>query len=186
MRIMPTIDPASFAKRFISGVTATAQDNAYPQTRGEFTRWTAAVKEWLATEAVKYDSFAIYSGPDQREFLLDLVWWSNGKPSSATLACESEWGNTRYPDHNVVLVAEDFDKLLSFKASFKLMIFDSYSKLDTREATIQELNRYLADYNDHRDNEQYLVIDMSQEPAAWQCKPSVGANLSAISLTSLA
>ena len=183
---MGIIDPTSFAKQFISGVIAITEDEAHPQSRGEFTRWTAAVKEWLAVEAAKYNSSAIYTGPGQREFLLDVVWWSKGKPSSATLACESEWGNTRYAHQNAALVSEDFDKLLSFKAPFKLMIFDSYSQPDTRQAVIQELDRYLADYNDHRENEQYLIIDMSQKPAAWQCKPYANPQLSEINLPSLA
>jgi len=116
--------------------------------------------------------------------MLDFVWWGRGK---AVLACECEWGNTRDADRNALRVAEDFDKLLSFKSPFKLMIFDSYSQPDTRDQVIKLLERYLREFTDHRKSEQYLVIDMCKKPAAWLCEitqegSDPGLNLEVITL----
>ena len=109
------------------------------------------------------------------EFMLDLVWWKDGPGGYAELACESEFGNLRDPKRNAGRVAEDFDKLLSFKAPFKLMIFDSYgARRDgsnpNREDVLTVLNRYLREYGDHRIGEQYVLVDMcSGKAAAWLC-----------------
>ena len=159
-----------FAHLLLREVALLATGGSLPVTRGEFTLWTLAAKHWLASQAQEQGLRAIYT--DQQgmsEFMLDLVWWQDGPGGSAILACEMEWGNTRDPRRNPGRVAEDFDKLLSFKAPFKLMIFDSYNKKEIQSEVIQELNRYLQEYGDHRIGEQYLVVDMSPLNTAWLC-----------------
>ena len=103
--------------------------------------------------------------------MLDVVWWQNKTPGSALLGCESEWGNTRFHEATMLLrVAEDFDKLLSFKAPFKLMIFEAEPDSPNERDTLAELDRYLREYGDHRESEQYLVINLCDKPAAWLCR----------------
>lgn len=141
-----------------------------PRMRGEFTHWTSAVKQFLDRKAQEHGLRAIYTDRQgMSEFLLDLVWWQDGAGGSAVLACEMEWGNTRDRRRNPGRVAEDFDKLLSFKAPFKLMLFDSYGKAEMQSEVIRELDRYLREFGDHRLGEQYLVIDMSRLKTVWTC-----------------
>ena len=165
-----TLNPKDFAEALIREVQPLTLD-ANNLSRGEYTRWTWAVKEWLAREAPKHDCKAIYSKRDEMsEFMLDVVWWQNKTPGSALLGCESEWGNTRDTKRNAARVAEDFDKLLSFKAPFKLMIFEAEPDSPNERATIAELDRYLSEYDDHRKTEQYLVVNLCNKPAAWLCR----------------
>ena len=164
-----TLNPKDFAEALIREVQPLTLD-ANNLSRGEYTRWTWAVKEWLAKEAPKHDCKAIYSKRDEMsEFMLDVVWWQNTTPGSALLGCESEWGNTRSPKHNALRIAEDFDKLLSFKAPFKLMIFEAEHASDQEQEILELLNKYLQQYSDHRKDEQYLVLNLNKHPAAWTC-----------------
>ena len=164
------IDAVMFAREFIAGVTQMVKSQEALVIAGEYTRWTYAVKRWLAQSAKENDCYAIFTESGKsNEFMLDLVWWKQGRPSSALLACESEWGNSRHPEGNPARVAEDFDKLLSFKAPFKLMIFEADADSALEGDTIQSLNRYLVDYADHRIGEQYLVVNFCKEPKAWLC-----------------
>jgi len=81
-----------------------------------------------------------------------------------------EWGNTRDPKHNVGRVAEDFDKLLSFKSEVKLMLFDSYGNIETRTNVVSELNSYLQERGDHIEGDFYLLIDVSgNNNSVWKC-----------------
>ncbi len=165
-----TLDPKDFAEALIREVQSLTLD-ANNLAHGEYSRWTWAVKEWLAREALKHDCKALYSKREEMtEFMLDLVWWQNGIPGSALLGCESEWGNTRDIRRNSARVAEDFDKLLSFKAPFKLMIFEAEPDSSNQRETIAELDRYLSEYGDHRETEQYLVINLCNKPTAWLCR----------------
>ncbi len=185
-----TLNPKDFAEALICEVQPLTLD-ANNLSRGEYTRWTWAVKEWLAKEALKHDCRAIYSKRDEMsEFMLDVVWWQNERPGSALLACESEWGNTRDIKRDAARVAEDFDKLLSFKAPFKLMIFEAERDSPNERETIAELDRYLREYADHRDNEQYLVINLCNKPAAWLCRiadylPNERPHLTSLAITVL-
>jgi hypothetical protein len=163
--------PARFANSLRSEVEDLTKSGQVPQVRGEFTQWTHAVKYWLARKARELKLYPIYTdGQGTREFMLDLVWWQEGIGGSAILGCEIEWGNSRDICRNPARVAEDFDKLLSFKAPLKLMIFDSYSNIQTQSAVLAELNRYFREYGDHRAGEQYLIMDMSPLKNDWYCK----------------
>jgi hypothetical protein len=104
-----------------------------------------------------------------------MVWWQEKGSQRAVLACESEFGNSRYPALTPLLVGEDFDKLLSFKSPWKIMIFDSYTDgAETQRLVIEELNRYLRSFGDHRRGEIYIAIDLCKESKAWSC--SIGSD----------
>jgi hypothetical protein len=144
-------------------------------------------KEVVERKALENDLRAIYTDQqNMSEFLLDLVWWKDGPGGSAVLACEIEWGNMRDPRRNPGRVAEDFDKLLSFKAPFKLMIFDSYHNEVIQNEVIQELDRYLNEFGDHRIREQYLVVDISPLKKAWSCQISKEGHDTSLRLSELA
>jgi len=145
----------------------------------EFTAWTRAVKQVLRSmgDPLGYESLFTHPETGVSEFMLDFVWWrkaNDTRGSGAVLGCESEWGNTRHEAGNVFRVADDFDKLLSFKAPLKLMIFDSYGTKakdqGLREKVVAELNRRLRDFGGHSRGEVYLLIDMCSKPALWMCE----------------
>jgi len=164
----PINDLQAFANEFVLGVNTIAENLEPLKWRGEFTRWTYAVKFWLAQKAEEFSLRPLYTDADAgAEFMLDLVWWKDGAGGGAALACECEWGNARYSGKTPQLVADDFEKLLCFKAPIKLLIFDSYSEHEIQRKVILKLEDYLQNYGDHRINERYLVVDMSRKPAAW-------------------
>lgn len=131
------------------------------------TFWTRAMKQWLCELGKASGLRTISTGPGTSEFLLDLVWWQDKSPQGAVLACEMEWGNTRDAKNNPGRVLEDFEKLMSFKAPFKLMLFDSYGKEPRQDETIARLERSLCDFADHRRGEEYLLFDVSPLRQAW-------------------
>jgi hypothetical protein len=61
----------------------------------------------------------------KKEFMVDFLWEEKKLGKRALLACESEWGSDPYGRRNKVKVTYDFDKLLVFKAPFKLLLFES-------------------------------------------------------------
>ena len=78
---------------------------------------------------------------------------------------------------NPQTVVEDFEKLLSFKSPFKLMLFDSYDDPNLRVQVMAELTRYLQAYGDHRTDEQYVVIDLWKASGAWLSKIAADGHL---------
>lgn len=167
---MDLINAQTFVAALFREVKSSIDSEALPRSRGEFTLWTLAVKTWLAKQCRDRGYTPLSNHEGESEFLLDFVWWKEAPGARAVLACECEWGNTRFPEAMPGLVAYDFDKLLSFKALFKLMIFDSYSQQHLQDATIETLNRYLQEFGDHRSGEEYVVVDMSNLRAAWSAK----------------
>jgi hypothetical protein len=163
------LDPRLLAARLLQEVEASVEDGLIPKRRGEYTQWTLAVKIWLAEEARKLGLRMLSNHDGDSEFMLDAVWWKNAPGERAILACECEWGNLRDVESNHLRVAEDFDKLLSFKAPLKLMIFDSYNDERLQGRVISELDRYLQGFGDHRAGEIYLAVDLSRQRKAWRC-----------------
>jgi len=136
------------------------------ETLSEGRAWTLAVKVVLDRLGKEHDFRSIYtdSSNGTREFMLDLVWWSHW---GAMLACECEWGYAGSHKARVSAVAEDFDKLLSFKAPVKLMIFSSDAVTAHRLNCVGELDRYLSEYPCHIEGEEYLLIDFGKQSQAW-------------------
>jgi hypothetical protein len=145
--------------------------------------WTLAVKATLEEIGSQKGYESLYSnrGEEKHEFLLDLVWWDRHDGlEAAALACECELGNKRNESGNPQLVAEDFDKLLSFKAPLKLMIFDSYGTCAKSKTTMDDvvaaLNGYLRRYRLHTQGETYILWDCSDVPRFWKCDIKLGGS----------
>ncbi len=158
-----------FASLLLTEVKRLDEAYKHAPAADEATQWTAAMKDWLHSIGLQHGMRSIYTAPGMGEFLLDLLWWHDGPPQGAVLACEMEWGNTRDTKGNVARVVEDFDKLLSFKAPFKLMLFDSYRDKNKQLEINSAIDDYLQGFGDHRTGEQYLVVDVSPLQNAWLC-----------------
>jgi hypothetical protein len=167
---------ANICQILASEVKAKAEILIVQMPRREDTAWTLAVKATLEEIGSKKGYESLYSNREKgnHEFLLDLVWWDRRDGfDAAALACECELGNKRDELHNPLRVEEDFDKLLSFKAPLKLMIFDSYGtkagSQNTVDQIITALNGYLQRYRIHIAGETYLLWDCSDESKFWKC-----------------
>jgi len=169
----PRKDVEAIVKALLVRVPAEASElNVDGRTEGK--AWTTAVKHVLHQLGTERGYESIYTQRELgvREFLLDFVWWDK-KKGVGVLACESEFGNTRFESGNPLLVGEDFDKLLSFKAPLKLMIFDSYTNAKaptpTRNDILTEVHRYVTEYGYHIAGEVYVLIDFCTDPKIWIC-----------------
>ena len=160
------IEPLELLRALVAQVKE--HDGGRTWHHGENTEWTSAVREGLKKIAsgLQAKTICVYSGfaPGGREFLLDIVWWSEIGGQGASLACECEWYWWRsfrpanYPLH----VGEDFEKLLVFKAPLKLVIIATPKDyLEIQQAVIDEINKYLAGYKHHVAGEKYLVLDFA-------------------------
>jgi hypothetical protein len=94
-------------------------------------------------------------------FLLDFVVWRrdlNGH-EGAWLACESEW------DLGSKAIIKDFEKLLSFKAPLKLMIYDIKNR--DPAASREAIKASIARFRWHSVEETYLFLEfVNNEKAA--------------------
>jgi hypothetical protein len=151
-----------------------------PDPRKENTAWTKAVKALLREEGNKRRHVCLYSDKKRQvhEFLVDFTWWDSTMKVTV-MACESEFG--RKPE----AIGEDFDKLLSVKAHFKLMIFDSYQKKARTKRTsqiIETLTCHFREFGQHFKGEIYILLDTADlndktRTRMWQCVvPKSGKN----------
>ena len=170
----PPIDVLPIIDELCSKVPKRARALIRKDPRKPTTGWTTALKSVLDEMGTirGYRSLYTKRSSSMREFLLDFVWWDDDT-GVGILGCESEFGNKRYKAGNPLLVGEDFDKLLSFKARIKLMVFDSYTgkgkESELRREILAELDRYISSYGYHLKGEIYVAIDMSDRPKAWTC-----------------
>jgi hypothetical protein len=98
-----------------------------------------------------------------REFLLDFVWWEDEKTQTsgrAVMGVECEWaswhGNKRASE-----VLYDFEKLLSFKAPLKLLIFECRNPRE-RKHLHKKFCLYLKAFQQHVRGECYLFVEFSR------------------------
>jgi hypothetical protein len=128
------------------------------------TAWTYAIKHALAEMAKERGFKQLFSHSDGKlsEFMLDAVWFSDKSGNAAVLGVESEWGNPRVRDcqQRANCVAEDFEKLLQFKAPMKLMIFQA-DNVEMRKAIHKILLDYLQAFRQHVAGETYVFIEFS-------------------------
>jgi len=165
------IDPSSLLSQLVAGVD---QRTKLPYQEGENKTWTRAVKETLKyigeRPPLNFTSLFTDKEKEEREFLLDFVWWDSREGQGAALAAECEW---RFPprvspNDYKLLVAEDFDKLLVFKSPVKLMIFGSEPEhKDMQDSILDELRGYLRRYKDHIAGETYLFLDFAPKRGTW-------------------
>jgi len=156
------------------------RQSAPERANKEFTSWTAAVKSVLekiaSREQYRYESLYSNREKDIHEFLVDFTWW-DPRNKTTVLVCECEFGNVRDIKGNPGRVGEDFDKLLSVKAMFKLMIFDSY-EAKTSDSQVKNildtLQQHLREFGQHFDGEIYILLDTRDlndlnRARLWQC-----------------
>jgi hypothetical protein len=103
------------------------------------------------------------------EFLVDYTWEEKRDGKRILLASESEWATDRFGKVHWCFVEEDFEKLLSVKAIFKVLIFSSdYSKPGCEgdrngDFSIGFAKKRIADslknYGHHMAGEVYVFID---------------------------
>jgi hypothetical protein len=107
--------------------------------------------------------------PKRREFLLDFVWWEGEETKTSGRAvmgveCEwASWGRTKEQKGNEITY--DFEKLLSFKAPLKLLIFES-KDTQTQGYLLNRFRVYLSTFTQHVKGECYLFIDFSRGQCA--------------------
>jgi hypothetical protein len=103
------------------------------------------------------------------EFLVDYIWEEKEDGRRVLLAGESEWGSDMYGKPHWYRVEEDFEKLLSVKAPFKVLIFSSNYKLEESQGAVEgdfsigfaakRLNASLGNYGHHIPGEVYIFVD---------------------------
>ncbi len=104
----------------------------------------------------------------QREWVLDLVWWNAGTGSVAAMKCE--WGNAG-------AVVEQFHKLMGIKAPLKVLVFatrqagaerpDVLQRKDT-SAMLHALGTCAIDFSQHVAGEHYLLLELVEEESQFR------------------
>jgi hypothetical protein len=128
--------------------------------------WTVAVqfalndykntKPWPRSQVLPPPNEEDPSKGKKYPFLLDFVVWRRdfaGEKEGARIACESEWNISH------ASVIEDFHKLMSFKAPYKLMIYDGNGGDEKRTQLHQEFKKALSGFLWHVDDEIYIFLE---------------------------
>jgi hypothetical protein len=128
--------------------------------------WTGAVQlaftEYLAQKEFGRGSEILPPLDPQKtasrkdEFLVDFVLWRRDLPkgkSGAWIACESEWK----PSEKEVL--KDFEKLLSFKAPYKVMIYGIAANAELGKRIRNQFDQYLKNFQWHTAEEIYIFLE---------------------------
>jgi hypothetical protein len=112
------------------------------------------------------------------EFLVDFVLWrrdlGDGNKSGAWIACESEW------NRNSEEVLKDFDKLLSFRAPYKVMIYGANKKPQLGEECRAGFYHYLSTFYWNTGGEAYIFlefVDGERIADIYTCLPSIDCTL---------
>ncbi len=127
------------------------------------TVWTLALKTVLMSLAERHSCLCFCSSREHHksEFMLDFVWWEHTPDfDRAVLGRESEWGNPRFTERRHEEVAADFEKLLSFKAPMKLLVFEAKSET-MRENIHAEIRKYGTRFAQHVKGESYIFVEFS-------------------------
>src|SRR5262249_5882792 len=136
-----------------------------PNPRGN-KAFTVGVKKALEEIGKKknFETICTNQKASKKEFMLDVVWWARTPEGEwPAMGAESEWGNPRSKDvrFRANQVAEDFEKLLCFKAPLKLLFFSAENRR-MRDVTHAEIIRYLRHFAHHVAGEEYLFMEFSQ------------------------
>jgi hypothetical protein len=130
-------------------------------------RWTdavqAALRAFLKEENYLNNSEVLPPGTESNKndrkdaFLLDFVLWrrdlGGGGKEGAWIACESEW------DRDAESILKDFDKLLSFRAPYNVMIYGVKEQTTLGVNCRREFERHLSIFNWHLENEVYIFLE---------------------------
>jgi len=154
------------AKRFVENFV---ENMAPPKNLDGDKEWTRSVRGRFI-EICPEDCYPWPSDKLTRkgEYLVDFGWAENRGGHRVLLACECEWGSTRYGTRWWP-VEHDFEKLLAVKAPFKLLIFSSNFKLSSPdgapdadfsiEYAKQRLEASLHGYGHNIPGETYILLD---------------------------
>ena len=149
--------------------------------------WTIAVQHSLANFVVEkgWDArvlpppnFKVPKKGKKYAFLLDFVIWRDdlaGKKEGAWLACESEWNISH---HSVI---EDFHKLMSFRAPYKLMIYDGNK--GNGDLCHTEFKQALSGFRWHVEDEIYIFLEFvkgDKIARAYTCRPARNVRLAEV------
>lgn len=116
--------------------------------------WTEMVQESFWEMGRIKRGITVYMTSHGGEYLLDVLWDSTeDKQYGPVLGLESEWGNEKD-------VEEDFYKLMYVKCKIKVLIYSSTSE-SNRIDLQQMIEHGLRNFNQHREGEHYLFLDIS-------------------------
>ena len=107
-------------------------------------------------------------GNDGEWMDMDVVWWENEKSSQpgsqkAVLVAECELDPRRA---NIVA---DFQKLPSFKAPWKLMVFRCDERELKAHETVEQFEKYLEAFSQHVEGEHYVAVALGCGNSASHC-----------------
>ena len=88
---------------------------------------------------------------------------ARGRIRAAALGAECEWSNPRERgcERRAGCVADDFEKLLQFKAPVKLMVFTADNSEMRGQRSMKLLQRYLRRFRQHVAGEVYVFVEFS-------------------------
>jgi hypothetical protein len=129
-------------------------------------RWTGAIQRALHTSLLekKFGNGSEVLPPidpekpssRKNEFLVDFVLWRRdfeGSQEGAWIACESEW------DQDVKGIEKDFDKLLSFRAPYKVMVYGANNRVRLGENCREIFRERLSRFRWNTRGEAYIFIE---------------------------
>jgi hypothetical protein len=146
--------------------------------------WTKSVRRRLKVICTN-ECYMCPPDPDRSkgEFLVDFSWAEINFPRRILLAGESEWGTNKFGEKRWDRVEEDFEKLLSVKSPFKVLIFSSNKNIRDSESArdrdfsigfaMKKIKSSLEGYGHHIAGEVYIFIDFPEggdknEPGQYQ------------------
>jgi hypothetical protein len=161
------VDDTNVRRDFaITFVQEFVRDVAPPKGMDTCTEWTKRVAKRFSN-LCPADCEAAPSASSS-EYLVDFTWMEKRDGKRVLIACESEWGSDRFGMHTLWgLVEEDFEKLLSIKAPFKVLIFSSDRMQTDADSDVDfsfehariRLRKSLENYWHHLFGETYIFID---------------------------
>ena len=110
-------------------------------------------------------------------FLLDFVVWRRdlfGDKEGAWIACESEWNVDKGS------AIEDFQKLLSFRAPYKVMIYDIRGSKERGYKNRTEFGKLIDTFAWSIDREIYIFLEFvatNRIASIYTCEPNSGEGL---------
>jgi len=169
------IEKRQVAEEFIQKFTKQVAPPKYLDCSNK--AWTQSVRRRFI-EICPEGCYALPSDPLTRkgEHLVDYTWAEVENGKRVLLASESEWGSDKYGKPHWYRVEEDFEKLLSVKAPFKVLIFSSNCKVGESLGSVEGdfsigfakrmLETSLGNYGHHIPGEVYIFIDFPQTGVA--------------------